>query len=144
MSHDVQTFLRDLQDRLDWLFKEVVRLQQENDRLLKDNKTLREEVTLARLFRDLEPAPETPHAAAAPEELFELPASVSREAMEFYHHLPASLNFAEFFLTAEAQDIPGDLSREFMLVYFRENMLQQKGTRIEKTGTMPYPKRLAR
>ena len=143
MSHDIQTFLRDLQDRLDWLFKEVALLQQENDRLLKDNKALREEVTLARLFRDLESAPETPRAAAAPDDLFEPPSSVSREAMAFYHHLPASFNFAEFFLTAETQGVPGDLSRAFMLVYFRENMLQQKSTRIEKTGTMPYPKRLA-
>jgi hypothetical protein len=144
MSYDLKAFCRDLQDRLTWLFKEVTRLQEENERLLKENKSLREEVTLARLFREIEPVSEGQRATPAVEDLFEASVSVSREAMEFYHRLPASFNFAEFFMTAEAEGIPGDTARDHMVVYFRENMLQQRGTRVEKTGTMPYPKRLAK
>ena len=65
MRHDLTVFFRDLQDRLDWLVKEVARLQEENERLLKENKTLREEVTLARLFRDLEPTAEVRQVLAS-------------------------------------------------------------------------------
>ena len=142
MSYDLSTFLRDIQGRLDWLFDEVDRLKEENERLLRENKALREEVTLARLFRDIEPAAEPVRSEA--EELFEAPPSVSREVIQFYHRLPSSFNFADFFVTAEAQGVTSELAREYMLVFFRENMLLQRGTRIEKTGTLPYPKRLAR
>src|SRR5690606_19511125 len=101
MSPDLKAFCRDLQDRLGWLSKEVARLQEDNERLQQENKSLREEVTLARLFRDIEPAPEGPRPAAPPDELFDAPPSVSREAMEFYHHLPPTFNFADFFQVAE-------------------------------------------
>lgn len=144
MSYDLKAFSLDLQDRLNWLFKEVDRLHDENERLLQENKTLREEVTLARLFRDLEPVAAGPHTPALPDDLLGPPVTISREAMEFYHRLPLSFNFAEYFQAADAGNISSDRARDFMLVFFREHMLRQQGTRIEKTGTMPYPKRLAR
>ena len=147
MRHDLTVFFRDLQDRLDWLVKEVSRLQEENERLLKENKTLREEVTLARLFRDLEPTAEVRQALAPSGggELFEPPPAVSWEAMEFYRVLPKSFTFAEFFQAAEGAGVAGNAARDYMLVYFRENLLQQRGTRIEKTQTAAsYPRRMAR
>lgn len=144
MRHDLTVFFRDLQDRLDWLVKEVTRLQEENERLLKENKSLREEVTLARLFRDLEPVPEAKETPAPAAEMFELPGAVSWEAMEFYRMLPRSFTFAEFFHAAERVGVSGDTARDYMLVFFRENMLNQKGTRIEKTQTIPFPRRIAR
>lgn len=143
MSYDLKAFCRDLQDRLNWLFKEVTRLEEENERLQRENKTLREEVTLARLFRDIEPQSATA-APPAPEELFDLPAAVSREALSLYQQLPENFTFAEYFQAAEGEGVSGDLARDYMLLYFREHMLHQLGTRIEKTGDFPYPRRLAR
>lgn len=141
MSYNLEVFGRDLRDRVSWLIKEVSRLHEENERLLRENKTLREEATLARLFWDVEAASQW--FGGGGQELYEVPSTVSRESMQFYQKLPMTFNVAEYFQHAEREDVSSDDARTFMLLFFREEMLVQKGTQIEKTGRAPYPQRIA-
>lgn len=141
MSYDLKAFVRDLQDRLNWLFKEVVRLQEENERLLQQNQELREEATLSRLFREME------EKEQKPQERLDVgprpPADLPREAIEFFRTLPDSFNFSDYFEAADAHGLSATVARDWMLVFFRESMLEQRGRTIEKNGR-PFPVRLAR
>lgn len=142
MSYDLKAFCRDLQDRLTWLFKEVTRLQEENERLLQENKELREEATVSRLFREmgekeptLQPQPEVP-PTPTPE--------IPREAVDFFRALPETFSFADYFQAADAYGVAPNHARDWMLLFFRENMLEQRGKTIEKQTDRPYQVRLVR
>ena len=141
MSSELKAFSRDLLDRITWLLNEAAKLTTENERLLTENKRLREEITLARLFRDIE---QTTMVEEETTKMLDLPSGVPKQAMAFYQHLPETFNFAAFFSYAEREGLTGHQARDSMLIYFRENMLRQRGTHIEKTGNIPYPKRIAR
>ncbi|MFW5973252.1 MAG: hypothetical protein ACOCTG_04605 [Bacteroidota bacterium] len=140
MSYDLKAFCRDLQDRLNWLSKEVVRLQDENEQLLQQNQELREEATLSRLFREMGEKEQL----GAEEDLAELlPDDLTQEALDFYRSLPSSFTFADYFQAADAHGVSAGSARDWMLVFFRESMLEQRGRTIEK-NKRPYPVRLAR
>jgi hypothetical protein len=139
MSYDLKAFCRDLQDRLNWLFKEVVRLQEENDRLLKQNMELREEATLSRLFSDMEEH----EAEQVRRETTASPAiTLPREAMDFFHTLPATFNFADFFHAADAHGLTATVARDWMLLFLKEKLIEQRGNVIEKTDRRPHAIRL--
>ncbi len=142
MSYDLTAFSRDLQDRLNWLFKEIVRLQEENDRLLAENQQLREEATLSRLVREIGERDQMPsHSQDMPSHI---PFDLDRETIEFYRTLPSSFTFSDYFEAADAHGLSAGTARDWMLIFFRENMLAQRGRTIEKYESQPYPVRLAR
>lgn len=133
MSFDLKETFNDLQERLAWLSKEVEQLQEDNERLLGENRSLREEVTLARLFRDVDAAPEG----------FGLPAVVPKMAHEFYDGLPEHFSFTDFFHRAGHFGLTVETAKDYLIVFFRENMLTQRGARLEKTAALPHPLRLS-
>lgn len=142
MSYDLKAFCRDLQDRLNWLFKEVVRLQEENERLLQENQALREEATLSRLVREMD---EKDRAPLATRDLRpRVPADLPRESVDFFRTLPPSFSFSDYFEAADAHGVTAGTARDWMLIFFRENMLEQRGRTIEKNDEQPYPVRLVR
>jgi regulator of replication initiation timing len=108
------------------LFDELERLQEDNEHLRRENKALREEVTLARIFEDV----------SQQEEAFPLedPTSIPREAFALYRRLPRTFKFADFFQLAERFGLDATAARDCLLYFLRENMLQQKGARVEKRG----------
>src|SRR5690625_1753788 len=125
MSYDLKAFCRDLQDRLSWLFKEVARLQEENERLLQENQALREEATLSRLFRELGDEAQT--EMPAPADTNNFGSGVPPEAMAFFRYLPESLDFANYFEAADAYGIEGDQARVWNLVFFRGPLAGPRG-----------------
>lgn len=140
MSYDLKAFCRDLQDRLNWLFKEVVRLQEENERLLKQNMELREEATLSRLFSEMEEGDaEQMRKEAEPESMPQIP----REALEFFRTLPASFNFADYFQAADAHGLTAGSARDWMLLFLREGLIEQRGNTMAKVHVRPKTVRLA-
>lgn|GEM_PF-6589453 len=142
MSYDLKAFCRDLQDRLSWLFKEVARLQEENERLLQENQALREEATLSRLFRELGDEAQT--EMPAPADTNNFGSGVPPEAMAFFRYLPESLDFANYFEAADAYGIEGDQARDWMLIFFRESLLEHRGRVLRKLDPNPFPVRVAR
>jgi hypothetical protein len=141
MSYDLKAFCRDLQERLNWLFKEVVRLQEENDRLLKQNMELREEATLTRLFSEMEEDEVLKvRQETAPQPVA---AKLPREAVEFFHTLPSKFNFADFFQAADAHGLSASTARDWMLLFLREKLIDQHGNMMEKGDIRPQPVRLA-
>jgi hypothetical protein len=130
MSYDLKAFCRDLQDRLNWLFKEVVRLQEENDRLLKQNMELREEATLSRLFSEMEESEaQRVRAEARPETTAR---SFHARRRSSSTRLPASFNFADFFQAADAHGLTAAVARDWMLLFLREKLIEQRGHMMEK------------
>ena len=135
---------QDLSEELKELFKELAALQLENERLVRENITLREEVSLLRLYidtylqegqspseiRDLELSISRDEGAEAPQEA----SSLSEEARTFYDSLPASFNFSELFELAEVLGVDKHRMKGYMTTYLRENLMQQHGTRLEKTS----------
>lgn len=118
-----------------WLLAEVRRLEAENESLLKENKELREEVTLVRLHDEFEPEEvQSPDLEEAPH-----PSAVPDEAVAFFRKLPDRLNFADYFQYAETERIAGDQAREYMLMFFREEMLEQRGRQIQKRREVRRP-----
>lgn len=143
MSYDLKAFCRDLQDRLNWLFKEVVRLQEENDRLLKQNMELREEATLSRLFSEMEEGEAERVRAESKVVATPTPAPrVPKEALDFFQSLPASFNFADFFQAADAHGLSAAAARDWMLMFLRERMIEQRGNTMAKADVRPQPVRL--
>lgn len=126
-----QALIQTLQDTLEQLSEEVSRLQRkvdrvesENDQLRRENKSLREEVTVARLYQEMsEEEDEMP---------VEVPATLPPEAFHLYRSLPSAFKFAEFFKQADEQGIDSATARDTLLHFLREEMLIQRGARIEK------------
>lgn len=142
MSYDLKAFCRDLQDRLNWLFKEVVRLQEENDRLLEENQSLREEATLSRLVREMGEKERPP---IIPREMPSRPPNdMERDTVDFYRTLPSTFSFSDYFEAADAHGLSASTARDWMLIFFRENMLEQRGRTIEKHNNQTFPVRMVR
>ncbi len=145
-----------LSEGLKDLFKELVALEAENQRLTTENITLREEVSLLRLYidtysqagedtadlekldllkqavppeaeRDAEAAEERPHEETDS-------SALTPDAIAFFNSLPQSFNFSELFELADLLGIEKDRMKGFMTTYLRENLMEQHGTRVEKTG----------
>ncbi len=131
MSYSLKAFCEDLQDRLDWLAKEVDRMETENEQLKRENKTLREETTLARLFRDLS-SEEGPAL---------LPERMPATARQLYDLLPAVISFDEFFNLAGERGIAYDQAKDFLLVLLREDLLAQTGRSLRKQEQIPFANR---
>ncbi len=137
MDKDLSKRYQDLLDELKALFKELSAFKLENERLAKENITLREEVSLLRLYIDTYQH----EGEAAVEELEELDLHppISKDALEFYESLPQSFNFSELFELADLLGVEKQRMKGFMTTYLRENMMQQHGTRIEKIGRQSEP-----
>ncbi len=121
---DLASEVGKLQDQVERLQDKNEQLTQENKRLQQENKSLREEVTVVRLYQEV----------SEDEDVGEEPSSsVSRQALILYRELPAAFKFAEFFQIADQQDIDPAVAREALLQLLREDMLVQKGARIEKS-----------
>ena len=132
MDKELSQRYQDLLDELKSLFKELAGLKLENERLAKENITLREEVSLLRLYIDTYQQ----EGEAGVEELEELDLHppISKDALEFYESLPQSFNFSELFELADLLGVEKQRMKGFMTTYLRENMMQQHGTRVEKIG----------
>jgi|GEM_PF-1863601 regulator of replication initiation timing len=118
-------------DKLDWLVTEWTRLKEENARLLEENRQLREELTLARLTREFELENERADKGKLP--------VIPAEAKRLFACLPASCTFAEFFEIASGEGIGNTDGKEYLRIFLQHDMLRHKGSRIEKTGWIPYP-----
>lgn len=135
---------QELSEELQDLFKELSVLQGENERLSKENIALREEVSLLRLYIDsyLQAGEDTsvledldiPVPASQAATVGEAESGLTRDALEFYESLPQSFNFSELFELADLLGVEKQRMKGFMTTYLRENMMQQHGTRVEKTG----------
>lgn len=119
------------QDKLDWLVTEWTRLKEQNTRLLEENRQLREELTLARLTREFELENERADKGKLP--------LIPTEAKRLFAGLPSSCTFAEFFNIASGGGIANTEGKEYLRVFLQHGMLRHKGSRIEKTGWIPYP-----
>ncbi|MFQ5570960.1 MAG: hypothetical protein ACE5G0_14870 [Rhodothermales bacterium] len=129
MDKELSRKYQDLIDGLQELVKELAALRLENERLSKENITLREEVSLLRLYIDT--YQQETDAVAELEEL-NLTPPISHDALEFYESLPQSFNFSELFELAEMLGVEKQRMKGFMTTYLRENMMKQHGTRVEK------------
>lgn len=130
MQNDLEEFGRDLSDRVDWLLREVKKLRSENERLLRENMELREEVTLRRLQTELEGDSEIPADLLSPAKNG---SDLPPEALEFYRSLPDKINFNDFFDRVESSGMAATPAREVMLSLVRAGLLAHRGRRIEKT-----------
>ncbi len=131
MDKELSKRYQELNEALKGLFRELASLKLENERLSKENITLREEVSLLRLYIDTYQQ----EGEAAVEELEELNLipPISKDALEFYDSLPQSFNFPELFELADLLGVEKQRMKGFMTTYLRENMMEQHGTRVEKT-----------
>ena len=132
MDKELSKRYQDLNDALKGLFKELAALKLENERLARENITLREEVSLLRLYIDTYQQ----EGEAVAEELEELNLTppISKDALEFYDSLPQSFDFPELFELADLLGVEKQRMKGFITTYLRENMMEQHGTRVEKTG----------
>lgn len=137
MDKELSKRYQDLLDELKALFKELSAVKLENERLAKENITLREEVSLLRLYIDTYQH----EGEAGVEELEELDLHppISKDALEFYESLPQSFNFSELFELADLLGVEKQRMKGFLTTYLRENMMQQHGTRVEKIGKHSQP-----
>lgn len=131
MSSNVQELIDGVRQNMGQLLDEMERLREENEQLRRENKALREEVTLVRIFDDV-----TRQEEAFP---IEDPASVPRQAYALYRRLPRTFKFSDFFQLAERFDLDGAAARDALLHFLREDMLRQKGARVEKKNTPAEP-----
>lgn len=128
MSNPLDEIRDDVERKLQWLFGEVDKLRWENRHLQKENKTLRQQVTQLQMDRQANRSAEAAASAAEP----------------FYHLLPASFTFSQFFELAEQQGVGGDQAKQYLLHFIRQEMLLQKGPRIikpERLGRLPRSQR---
>ena len=132
MDKELSKRYQELNEALKGLFRELASLKLEHERLSKENITLREEVSLLRLYIDTYQQ----EGEAAVEELEELNLTppISKDALEFYDSLPQSFNFSELFELADLLGVERQRMKGFMTTYLRENMMEQHGTRVEKTS----------
>ncbi len=132
MDKELSRRYQNLIDELKELFKKLAALQLDNERLAKENITLREEVSLLRLYIDTYQQ----EGQAISEELEEMDLTppISKDAQEFYDSLPQSFNFSELFELADLLGVEKQQMKGYMTTYLRENMMEQHGTRVEKTG----------
>ncbi len=120
----------DVERKLRWLFKEVAKLRQENERLQSENEALR------RRAAPLQP-PGTHDIGAAGEQSGAAP----QPAAPFYHWLPPSFTFSTFFELADAHGLGSDEAKRCLLGFIREERLLQKGSRIIKADALGRPAR---
>jgi FtsZ-binding cell division protein ZapB len=128
----MQDQIKELHEKNERLAQQTTRLQQEkeqlaqqNTRLQQENKSLREEVTVVRLYQEVSEDEDFTTEDGGP--------TISRHALILYRELPAAFKFAEFFQIADEQGIDPAVARDALLQLLREDMLVQKGARIEKS-----------
>jgi len=126
MSSNIQELIEEVRRNMNQLLDEMERLREENEQLQRENKALREEVTLVRIFEDV----------SRQEEAFPIedPASIPREAHALYRRLPPAFKFSDFFQLADRFGLDAGVARDCLLYFLREDMLRQKGARVEKSG----------
>jgi len=156
MDNQLSQRYQELTEELKRLFRELAALKAENQRLTRENITLREEVSLLRLYIDtyiqagdetadlealnlLAPPPRAEASEGAEPETDVLAeeaeaSALTPDAIAFYNSLPESFNFSEMFELAELLGIEKQRMKGFMTIYLQQNMMQQHGTRVEKTG----------
>lgn len=144
MDRKLSKRYQELFDGLKDLFKELATLQAENERLTQENVSLREEVSMLRLYMDtylqegespadLQELDLTPAMVSSPTTTSESNApSISDDALAFYNSLPQSFNFSELFELADLLGVEKHKMKGYMTTYLRENLMQQHGTRVEK------------
>ena len=132
MDNELDRFAREMEHGLQWLLKEVKRLRTENKRLLAENQELRQELTVMRLDENMQSGIRIRETSLTDHSQ---PADLTPKAMQFYEGLPDNLSFADYFQFADSEEISGDEAREYMLIFVRKGMLQQRGRKIEKRPT---------
>lgn len=112
----------------------IAKLRRENDRLrneraqlLAQNRALRREATLGRLYQDLERRKKEKQAST-PETT-----SIPTPAAELYHSLPTGFKFADFFCLAAERNVDTATARRCLLYFMEERLLVQTGSRLKKT-----------
>lgn len=127
-----QVLIQKLRKNLKQLSDEVERLQEENEQLRRENKALREEVTVVRLYQEMSEEEEE-------EMSVEAVSTIPKEAFSLYRKLPSAFKFAEFFQLADEEGFDPSAARDTLLHFLREEMLIQKGARIEKSEHSSRP-----
>lgn len=141
------------QDRVVGLFEEMQRLREAVDTLtrrnrelaeqrqdlLEENRALRREATLVRLYEDLS-------LHAGPDDEARV-AVLPPDAERLYRRLPVTFTFPLFFQRADAEGIEPEDARTCLLYFLKRSALSQTGSRLEKTGSIaqtitPSPPRL--
>lgn len=112
---------------IDELRRENERLRDERAELLAQNRTLRREATLGRLYHDLDRRKKEKRASTS--DTTSIPAS----AAELYHSLPIAFKFADFFRLASECDVDTATARRCLLYFLEEQLLMQTGSRLHKT-----------
>jgi len=113
---------------------ELERLKRENEQLMKENRSLRREATLVRLYRAIgeRRAGDTRRSGDDRE-------SAPAAAGDFYHRLPVSFTFADFFRQSTAADLDTQTARSCLLHYLDQGLLLQIGSRLRKTNVVLRP-----
>lgn len=102
-------------------------LEAERQKLLRENRQLRREVTLSRLIEDLEASIESVDGMRASEPDLSPPA-----ADRLYAELPARFPFPDFFQIAEEAGFEASTARRCLMYYLGEDLLVQTGAQLRK------------
>lgn len=142
---DRLVFPERVQATLSWLFDEVDRLRRllhetnarrraledERQELLQENRRLRREATLVRLYEDLGSRNSTGDGVQAP----------PSTAATLYRSLPTPCTFADFFGRAEANGVDTSTARECLRYFLRTKMLAATGSQLEKPSSVREARR---
>lgn len=100
----------------------------EDRRLIEQNKEMREQLTLLRLYQEGKVPADLEHRVLKEA----LTRALSPEAADFFHALPSSLNFASYFSRADEHDLGEQEAKDLLLRLIQEELLIPKGHRLEK------------
>lgn len=117
-----------LQKTVDDLQAKNEALKNERDRLLEENRALRQQITHFRLLDGFE------NAIDAIETDTGQPPAAPPSAEQLYHTLPPSFSFAEFFRIAQNESLGTDEARRCLLHFLAQNQVAQEGSRLVKNG----------
>ena len=120
-----------LQAEVEHLRRKVEQLGAAREELLEQNRQLRQEATVVRLYKDLARSREEKSAAARS-------ADPPNVAHALYRTLPKTLTVRDFFRHADEEGLGTQATRECFVYFLKEEMLDQSGPRLEKTGRVVH------
>jgi len=107
-------------------------LRAQREELLEENRQLRQEATVVRLYKNLSRNRDPADGAAHP-----LTPKVEQE--KFYQTLPDTITVRGFFRHAETQGLGTQRARESLLHFLKHDLLGQAGSRLKKPPTDGAP-----